>query len=145
MRPTVDHALLTRFNLPSKGFESLVRAKDGWLHNRVELFERYCLPSVRAQTRKGFHWIVYFDPESPKWLLDRIQALSADGLFTPIFRAEVSADELLSDIEEVTGRQAQNLLTTNVDNDDGLAADFVAQCRMSNAPSCRQLSISPPD
>ena len=143
VRPTVDHALLTRFNLPSKGFESLVRAKDGWLHNRVELFERYCLPSVRAQTRKGFHWIVYFDPESPKWLLDRIQDLSADGLFTPIFRAEVSADELLSDIEEVTGRQAQNLLTTNEDNDDGLAADFVAQVQdvqCSELPSAIYLS-----
>lgn len=143
VRPTVDHALLTRFNLPSKGFESLVRAKDGWLHNRVELFERYCLPSVRAQTRKGFHWIVYFDPESPKWLLDRIQDLSADGLFTPIFRAEVSADELLSDIEEVTGRQTQNLLTTNVDNDDGLAADFVAQVQdvqCSELPSAIYLS-----
>ena len=143
VRPTVDHALLTRFNLPSKGFESLVRAKDGWLHNRVELFERYCLPSVRAQTRKGFHWIVYFDPESPEWLLDRIRDLSADGLFTPIFRAEVSADELLSDIEEVTGRQTQNLLTTNVDNDDGLAADFVAQVQdvqCSELPSAIYLS-----
>jgi teichuronic acid biosynthesis glycosyltransferase TuaH len=143
VQPRVDHALLTRFNLPSKGFESLVRAKDGWLHNRVELFERYCLPSVRAQTRKGFHWIVYFDPESPEWLLERIQDLSADGLFTPIFRAEVSADELLSDIEEVTGRRTQNLLTTNVDNDDGLAADFVAQVqdvRCSHLPSAIYLS-----
>jgi teichuronic acid biosynthesis glycosyltransferase TuaH len=143
VQPTVDHALLTRFNLPSKGFESLVRAKEGWLHNRVELFERYCLPSVRAQTRKSFHWIVYFDPESPDWLLDRIQEMSADGLFTPIFRAEVDAAELLSDIERVTGRRTQDLLTTNVDNDDGLAADFVAQVQdvqCSQLPSAIYLS-----
>jgi hypothetical protein len=28
---TIDHVLLTRFNLPSRGLESLIRAKDGWL------------------------------------------------------------------------------------------------------------------
>ncbi len=45
----VDHVFLTRFNLPSAGFESMVRAKQGWLQNRVELFERFCLPSLRPR------------------------------------------------------------------------------------------------
>ncbi|MEV7604328.1 glycosyltransferase [Paenarthrobacter sp. NPDC089322] len=132
----VDHVLLTRFNLPSKGFESLIRAKDGWLRERVELFEKYCVPSVRAQTEKAFHWIVYFDPESPEWLTKRIHTLNTDGIFTPVFRAEVSTDELLEDIAHVTGRRSPELLTSNVDNDDGLAVDFVARVQ---AADCEQL------
>lgn len=122
-----DHVFLTRFNLPSAGFESLVRAKDGWLRHRVGLFERFCLPSMRAQTRKNFHWIVYFDPESPEWLKQWIGTVNHDDVFTPLFRDEVPAHELITDIKQVTGARAQTLLTTNLDNDDGLASDFAAR------------------
>jgi hypothetical protein len=125
MNPQADHVLLTRFNLPTPGVESLVRAREGWLRSRAELFERYCLPSVRAQTNRSFHWIIYFDPESPRWLLDRIRSLGADGTITPIFRESVSPSELLADIREVSGARHDELLTTNLDNDDGLARDFV--------------------
>ncbi|MBY8850425.1 putative rhamnosyl transferase, partial [Saccharothrix sp. MB29] len=70
----MDHVVLTRFNLPSVGAESVVRAQEGWLTKRVGLFERYCLPSVAAQTSSDFRWLIYFDPESPQWLKDRIAA-----------------------------------------------------------------------
>lgn len=123
--PPVDHVLLTRFNLPSKGFESLVRAQDGWLRERIELFERYCLPSVQAQTNQNFHWIIYFDPESPEWLQERIRHLNRLGTFEARFRTEVSAAELIEDIQVVAGAKNQVLLTTNLDNDDGLSTDFV--------------------
>jgi hypothetical protein len=129
----VDHVLLTRFNLPSPGAESLIRAKDGWLRGRLELFESYCLPSVRRQTNQNFHWIMYFDPESPSWLTDRISVLNKDAVFTAIYRAEVSNAELLQDLEAVCGTRGHELITTNLDNDDGLAADFVA--RVQNAGS----------
>ncbi|MDD7833551.1 MULTISPECIES: glycosyltransferase [Paenarthrobacter] len=122
---TVDHILLTRFNLPSRGFESLVRAQEGWLRDRIILFERYCLPSVKAQNNRNFRWIIYFDPESPAWLLERVQELSRDGTFVPLFRAEVSPSELLEDIRSVGAGGRPVLVTTNVDNDDGLAVDFV--------------------
>ncbi len=42
----VDHVLLTRFNLPTPGVEGLIRAREGWLQDRIELFELYCAPSV---------------------------------------------------------------------------------------------------
>lgn len=123
----LDHVFLTRFNLPSAGFESRVRAKEGWLRHRVNLFERYCLPSMRAQTRKNFHWIVYFDPESPEWLKEWIGKVNHDNVFIPFFRDEVPAHELITDIKQVTGARAQTLLTTNLDNDDGIAVDFAAR------------------
>lgn len=126
MRPA-DHVLLTRFNLPTPGPESLVRAQDDWLRGRVELFETYCLPSVRAQTSGAFTWIVYFDPASPAWLRARIDAwVLACGLH-PVFREEVSGRDLLADLDAEVDRHHAEVITTNLDNDDGLAADFVAR------------------
>ncbi|MFL4473465.1 glycosyltransferase [Paeniglutamicibacter sp. MACA_103] len=137
MNTNVDHVLLTRFNLPSKGPESYIRARDGWLSERVALFERYCLPSVEAQTSSNFHWIVYFDPESPQWLRDRILLWSSEGTITAIFREEVPHAELISDIRAVTGARHRQLLSTNLDNDDGLSVDFVERLQQVHPADTR--------
>ncbi|ALN74691.1 glycosyltransferase [Aureimonas sp. AU20] len=131
MTSRIAHVLLTRFNLPSVSVERIIRARDGWLQERVALFERYCLPSVRAQTATGVHWIIYFDPESPDWLKTRIEEHRALGLYQPIFRASVSREELRGDIRDVVGPGCDELVTTNLDNDDGLAADALARIQAS--------------
>lgn len=125
MTRTIDHVFLTRFNLPSAGTESYIRAKDGWLRQRLELFENFCLPSVRSQTSQNFHWIIYLDPESPTWLIERLGELNVPPIFTPVFRTEVSESDRVEDLAAVTGAAAETLITSNLDNDDGLAADFV--------------------
>ncbi|TPV49819.1 hypothetical protein FJ661_14585 [Pseudarthrobacter phenanthrenivorans] len=134
MLENVNHVLLTRFNVPSSGYESVVRARDGWLRNRVSLFEQYCLPSVRSQLDKNFQWIIYFDPESPPWMKERIRDLNRDDLFIPIYRTEVLKIHLICDLRATVGTEAGYLLTTNLDNDDGLAADFTARLRSMQAP-----------
>ncbi|MFQ4147835.1 glycosyltransferase [Arthrobacter sp. LAPM80] len=121
----IDHVLLTRFNLPTPGVESLVRAQEGWLIDRMALFERYCFRSVEQQSEQGFQWIIYLDTQSPQWLRDRIGELGSGGLFTAIYRDEVPQDVLIADIRRVSGAAGDVLLTTNLDNDDGLAVDFV--------------------
>ncbi|MGM9778607.1 MAG: glycosyltransferase, partial [Prevotella sp.] len=55
----MKHYLLTRFNLRlwphnKVGEETQTEA---WLRRRVELFERYTLPSVVAQSCLDFVWI----------------------------------------------------------------------------------------
>jgi putative rhamnosyltransferase len=131
MTSSIDHVLLTRFNLPSVSAESIIRAKDGWLQQRVELFERYCLPSVRSQTNKEFHWIIYFDPESPEWLMRRIREHRPLGLYEPFFRSSVNRAELCADIRTVVGVPRAELITTNLDNDDGLATDFIDRIQLA--------------
>jgi len=126
---TIGHVLLTRFNLPSQGVEQLIRAREGWLRERVDLFERYCLPSVLGQTEKRFSWIVYFDEQSPQWLKDWASAHADAGAFTPIYRTDVPRDVLLADIAGTAYGNETWLLTTNLDNDDGLAIDFVERLR----------------
>lgn len=129
MTSGADHVLLTRFNLPSASIERIIRAKQGWLEDRVSLFERYCLPSVMAQTNKDFRWIIYFDPDSPGWLKDRVERHRSLGMYQPIFRRSVSREELRADILTVVGTPRPELITSNLDNDDGLAVDFAERIR----------------
>jgi Putative rhamnosyl transferase len=138
MTSSVNHVLLTRFNLPSRGHESLVRASETWLRDRVALFERYCLPSVRAQTCPDFSWLVYFDPGSPQWLLDWIASHEEQGHFVGRLREEVPHPTLLADLRSVAGQPAPGgLMTTNLDNDDSIAPDLVARLQAAVVPAER--------
>lgn len=123
---SIDHVICTRFNLPTSiGPESVIRAKNDWLGDRVALFERYTVPSMQAQTNQDFTWIIYLDPKSPDWLLKRLRPLVDDGLLTTLFRESVSWQDLSADARGVSGAAREVVLTTNLDNDDGVASDFV--------------------
>jgi hypothetical protein len=124
MTRDLDHVLLTRFNLPTDGVEGLIRAREGWLRERVALFETYCAPSVYGQTCQNFLWVIYFDPDSPEWLHDWISK-HAPGRFTPVFRSSASSDDVAIDIRALLGGSNSILVTSNIDNDDALALDFV--------------------
>ncbi len=129
-RDSADCVIVTRFNLPSAGAESLIRAQEGWLRNRIGLFEQYCLPSVLGQTDRSLSWIVYLDPQSPEWLLDRMRPLVDRGVLTVLYRESVTGSELAADIGAVLGPDRPDyLLTVNLDNDDALAIDFVERLR----------------
>jgi hypothetical protein len=134
---SVDHVLLTRFNLPSLGVEEMIRAREGWLRSRVELFDRYCLPSVVAQQGERPHWLVYLDPHSPDWLLEKMRAHEAAGVLTPVLRETVPREALLEDLRRLVPAPSPVLVTTNLDNDDGLAPDFSARVRAAGAEHSR--------
>ncbi|WP_141014135.1 glycosyltransferase [Nocardioides sambongensis] len=126
MSTDLDHVFLTRFNLPSEGAESLIRAREDWLTERIALFERYTVPSLMSlQTCPDFRWIIYLDPQSPAWLKAKMETLASDSRVHPIFRERVDHEDLAADLLLAVGRPAGHLLTTNLDNDDGLAVDFV--------------------
>ena len=92
------HVILTRFNLATPGRESALRNQPGWLAGRFELFERYCLPTLAAQSASParFRWIVYFDDGTPEPFRARIEACRrvADfhPFFTPMFPGEQWGD-----------------------------------------------------
>jgi len=123
------HVILTRFNVrivedpkaPSIGTD------PGWLAERFALFERYCLPSILAQTEQNFSWIVYFDSATPEPYAERARALASrrPGIF-PIFCETLPMSLEREIVRKVVSEQPQWLLTTRLDNDDGLHADFVA-------------------
>ncbi|MBB3951175.1 glycosyltransferase [Aureimonas jatrophae] len=121
------HVLFTRFNVASPGKEAEIRLRPGWLDVRFELFERYCLPSVAAQSRRDFEWIIFFDEKTPSPYLDRIEALRAVFPFRPHYTALFWLGDMTPDLAG-DGR-ADWILTTRLDSDDLLAVDFMQRLR----------------
>ena len=127
MRPGIDytHAIMTRFNLPLPMLTRF-RERPGWLEERAALFERYCLASIAAQTARGFHWIVYFDIDTPEDFRERIEGwrrrFPFTAYYTPFFEAEGWPRSLR---ETIGAAPTPWLLTTRFDSDDALSCDHV--------------------
>jgi hypothetical protein len=120
------HVIITRFNVRSGGREVKIRSQPEWLASRFVLFEKYCLPSVAAQSNQDFIWLTYFDSQTPQVYRDRIErhARSYANLrvkYCDSFEVDLMQRDIRSEIVD----PPQWLLTTRMDNDDGLHRDFV--------------------
>ena len=74
-----SHFIITRFNLNlyAQDKHDLPTRTDRWLEHRFEVFERYCLPSVAAQTSGNFTWLCLFDAATPEPYRSRIEGYKA--------------------------------------------------------------------
>lgn len=125
---SIRHLVLTRFNLATPGREVAHRLRAGWLEGRFDLFERYCLPAMAAQTEQDFDWIVYFDDHTPDWARARIEGTRQVRNFYPCYTALFEAEGWARTVLARIGDDRRDvLLTSNLDNDDGLAVDYVAR------------------
>jgi len=119
------HFLLTRFNIGI--YDRRQRMRNGemidvasWMVNRCLLFEKYCMPSVHAQTCKNFTWVIVCDPATPEVWLNTIQNMAkTDVIVGDNFRkASIKyIEKLLKDEDRV--------ITTRLDNDDMLHRDCI--------------------
>jgi hypothetical protein len=140
------HIILTRFNCSnsrsSNDKEIAIRSRPGWLEGRFDLFERYCLPSVLAQTNQDFEWLIYFDRHTPSEYLDRARRGIGDRpnirlMLCEIYGSETVREDLARDLPADT----KWLLTTRFDNDDALRRDFVERLHKEVRPGVTE-SIS---
>lgn len=122
---TVSQHLLTRFNVRfDKGYERGQQA--GWLDERVELFARYCAPSVANQTLEEFEWLVFFDEETPPAIIDSVCGLD------PRIRAILlppSPRNALFLLYRYLPRGVDVAISTRLDNDDALHRDTLMRVR----------------
>jgi hypothetical protein len=122
------HVIMTRFNLPTPGREASFRNQPDWLDGRMDLFERYCLSMLAAQDCQDFRWIIYFDEATPAPVRDRIEAARKVRPFTPWYTGLFPSEGWRKSVLELLGEdRGEALLTTNLDNDDGLARDYVSR------------------
>ncbi len=128
-KPDLQHFVLTRFNIASPGREAPIRNSPGWLSGRFELFMTYCLPSMAAQESHAFHWLIYFDEQTPEQFREQIIAAQSQVAFEPIFvgpfRASLAADDVAKRLSPGT----QRVITTRLDNDDAVSRDFLMRIR----------------
>jgi hypothetical protein len=125
MGRSFQHIILTRFNCRFEAAWTNVALDPEWLGPRFELFDRYCLPSVREQTCSEFQWVIFFDAETPEPFRSRAELLR-DARTHVIFVKTLSGDLIRETIRTLSSDVSQ-LITTRLDNDDGLALDAVSR------------------
>lgn len=94
---------------------------------RYALFELTCLPSLRGQTEQDFDWILIVDRDLPRAWRERLEALVGDRPRTHLHVYDPAEDLTGTDwLKPYAPPQASRLLTTLLDDDDALPANFVA-------------------
>jgi hypothetical protein len=130
----VKHFIITRFNLRSLDPSSAKMIDEAYLAQRLDLFERFCLPTIRHQTHQGFKWLVLFADDTPAKARARIEAYGADWPnFVPVWLPQGSSSVGRLVIGPLLDGSPQTLITTRLDNDDGLARDYIEKVRRHEA------------
>jgi len=131
-----QHFLMTRFNvgLYPKRMDLAYSDKlgkvpaedpDKWMESRFELFERFCVPSVRNQSIKDFTWLVVFDAKTPQHYLDRAKRLGRDCHLVPLRAERGHRRTLRVHVTKNLKPDTEYLITSRMDNDDAIHRDFV--------------------
>jgi len=102
-----------------------------WLDERLELFERYCLPSVAYQTEQRFVWLVLLDEATDAETVRRLEGHRTKVkqlalVYLPIVRNRAT---LARPVVERAGPEPGLLVTTRLDNDDALHEEALAEIR----------------
>lgn len=139
---SVELYILTRFNLrlwPHDKWGKETQTPE-WLAHRFELFEKYCLPSVAAQTCKDFVWVTLMDegtPEEYKARMEQFRELCPQ--LTPVYVPAKNSRNFQGVFRNYVRKHAsgERVITTYFDNDDALNVSFVEETlsRLSDAPA----------
>lgn len=119
---TFRHIILTRFNVK---IEQSAPPDADWLEHRFAQFERFCLPSVMAQTCRNFVWVIFCDPEIPALFRSRIQEYARWPALRPIFFRHVFDQGMARAAVAELARGYSHLITSRLDNDDAICRTYV--------------------
>jgi hypothetical protein len=124
MSESLTHIILTPFNSYWDSDHTL-SLDPSWITDRWDLFTRYTVPSLLAQSCQRFHWVVEFHPKSPPFLKSLVQAAGWPSHFIPSFGERERISQLLRFSDSSV------ILTTRIDSDDAYHRDAVY--RIQNA------------
>lgn len=124
-----QHLLMTRYNLP---IDDSGRNRDSsWLARRLFLFNRYCLPSVRAQEDQNFTWALLVDRRTGEADLLALQRLLPHNAEIVLLDDSWDATPVDRVWEELGVDRSAPLLTSRLDSDDGIGRSYVRLMRMA--------------
>jgi hypothetical protein len=119
----VNHFIKTRFNLNMKSLEGKMSNKHldlDWLNYRLDLFLKYCAPSVLGQDRGDFYWLIHMDKETNKEIRSKIENLDK-RIF--IHTHKKQEEEIINSLH----KQEKRFLFSRLDSDDAYRKDFSLQ------------------
>lgn len=128
------HYVVTRFSLEiAPG--SRRHLDEEWLDDRLALLERWCLPSVRAQSHRDFTWLLLLDRATPPRVVERVEKIGTQGvrsavhLSSGLTAAEAAAEAIRSDMEGL-----DVVVTSRLDSDDAIGRHFVEDVQQRVRP-----------
>lgn len=130
------HLLLTRFNVRESEKDKLALNEE-WLEERIRLFEKYCLPSVKGQTDKNFKWVLLLDGGTP----DRFKAL--ESRYAQEVGCELHFEYIASwydcinhapVLSKYIDAGSDFLVTSRIDSDDAIACNYISDVKKQLKP-----------
>lgn len=139
------HFIITRFNVNIYPTEFASRLENAWLSLRLDLFQRFCFPTVQAQLNQDFTWLVLFDEQTPPHIRRIIDTYARYPNFEPVYCGafDTVMPTAVSRMQEIAP-DAEWFLTTRLDNDDALSTRFV-HCLHEVANSLDEAALQPSD
>jgi hypothetical protein len=126
----VKHFVITRFNLRSHDAASQRMIDPAYLGQRLDLFERFCLPTLRGQTRQDFTWLVLFAEDTPEAVKARVARYTQEWPnLVPVYLPAGLEHVGRLVVAPYLDKTPQTLITTRIDNDDGLCRTYIEEVR----------------
>ncbi len=142
---TFSHFIITRFNVNIYPIDFPARLNDTWLSLRFEMFQKFCFPTVQAQHKQEFTWLVLFDEQTPEHFIPLIRIYAKYRNFVPVFcGAYDTIMPTVVDRMRALAPDAPWFLTTRLDNDDALSTGFV-RCLHEVVGTLAEDSLKPDD
>jgi hypothetical protein len=122
--PKVQHLILTRYAQKGLFYDDF---SPDWLDDRLRVFSRFCVPSLAQQTAGDFSWLVFCDDTLDP---SRLEAIEMSAAAVPQFELVLISRErgvaLPQAIRPRINDDTEVLITTRLDNDDGLHKEAIA-------------------
>ena len=120
----VQHLVLTRYAQKGLFYEDF---SEDWLDDRLRVFSQFCVPSMAQQTATDFSWLVFCDDTLDP---DRLEAIEKSAAAVPQFELVLTSHAngvgLPDAIRPRIYEDTEVLVTTRLDNDDGLHREAIA-------------------
>lgn len=134
------HYIITQFNLgmynPDHSKFSLIGnpkapgislSPDEWMDHRIDLFKRFTLPSVMAQTNQNFGWIVLVDNKTPARYISYLLLVEREYYNLQVFCIPIGELSIVNAALQMIDTPGKyDLITTRLDNDDIINKHLVA-------------------
>lgn len=117
----MKHYLITKINIELNYFKEFwskitnSRFDNSYLSHRLEMFDKYVLPSVESQVCNDFVWLVFIHPQTPVKIKEEFKA-RVDNLIEVVHEKDISRS-----IDNFSG----DIITTNLDSDDMISNLYI--------------------
>lgn len=136
-----EHFIVTRFNLRVSEWKTTKNGldvlSDEWMDDRLEKFEKYCLPSVLNQKNKNFKWLIFFDKMTSNKYLQKIDDLTkiSSNIYCYFINGITELKQAFTDaIKSFPAKDNKWIITTRLDNDDIIHEKFVEEIQNNFTP-----------